>query len=70
MLEFGKLYRLAFDEQVMVSTRNGWKFVDNHIMFILLREENSHYVVLLPTGELGGMYTNAGSLKLVTKDSL
>lgn len=70
MLQFGKLYRLAYDEDMMVSTNNGWKFIDNSIMFMLLREEKEHYVVLLPNGVLGNIYTNEGSFKLVTKDSL
>jgi hypothetical protein len=54
----------------MVSTRRGWKFVGKNTMFVLLKEEDEHYVVLLSDGVIGNVYTNEGSLDLVTKDNI
>jgi hypothetical protein len=71
MLQFGKLYRFnSAHEDFMASTRRGWKFVGKNTMFVLLKEEDEHYVVLLSDGVIGNVYTNEGSLDLVTKDNI
>lgn len=70
-LQFGKLYRFdSTNEDFMASTKLGWRFFNKSTMFLLLREEDEHYVILLPDGVIGNIYTNEGSLELMTKDQL
>ena len=73
MLRFGKLYQYfdpdPFKERhmeghFMVTTHNGWQAFSDSIVFVLLKKEKDHYVILLPNGELGNLYTRATRLKL------
>lgn len=72
-IQYGKLYQYfdpdPFEERrmaghFMVTTNNGWQAFSNSIVFVLLKKEKDHYVILLPDGELGHLYTRATRLKL------
>ena len=64
-LRFGSFYQMResyANETFMVSTSHGWRFVKKDAMFVLLKEEDEHYIVLLSDGELGSIYTYAKDL--------
>lgn len=72
-IQYGKLYQYHEYLQpvdFMVLTKNGWRMFPVSTMFIILRKEKyqngtkNHYVVLLPNGDTGELYTRSTRLKL------
>lgn len=67
-IKYGKLYQCHDDYgrfmAFMASTNNGWKVFSKDTVFVVLKKEKQHFVILLPDGETADLYTKDTRLKL------
>lgn len=66
-IQYGKLYQYheAFQPvDFIVSTKNGWKHFAGSTMFVVLQKKKSSFLILLPNGETGELFTRSTRLKL------